>query len=84
LVLPVSLFEGEADRRLVNAVAGRAVLVFAAGTVGIMSVLLLGVSGGPRLTATTSLPHGLGYLGLFGSTILMLRVIVAVARDRAA
>jgi len=82
LIVRVSLFEGQPDQRVLGAIVGRAILAFIGGVLGIMAVLLLGVSGGPPLAPTISLLHALGYAGLFASTVLLLRVIVAIARDR--
>ncbi len=83
LTLSVSLFAGEQDRTLIATMVGRALLGFLSAAGGVISVLLLGVSGGPRFYWTgETLLHGVGYAGLVLSLILMLRVILAVARDR--
>jgi ubiquinone biosynthesis protein len=87
LTVRISLFEGQQDQRLLGAIVGRAILAFVGGVLGIMAALLLGTSGGPPLAPlapTISLLHALGYAGLFVSTVLLLRVIVAIARDRVA
>ena len=50
-------------------------------------VMLIGVRGGPLLTPAaagtggTSLFHVFGYVGLFFSLVLILRVIIAISRD---
>jgi ubiquinone biosynthesis protein len=83
LAVQVSLFAGEADRALIATMVGRALLAFLGATIGVISVMLLGVSGGPRFYfGGETVLHGLGYAGLVVSLILMLRVILAVARDR--
>lgn len=83
LNVQISLFAGEGDRSLIATMVGRALLAFLGATTGVISVMLLGVSGGPRFyLGGETLLHGLGYGGLVVSLILMLRVILAVARDR--
>lgn len=59
----------------------RIVLAFTGGILGILSVVLLGMSGGPLLSGTTSLFRFFGYVGLFLSMVLILRVLVSVLRD---
>ena len=66
---------------------GRAVLAFLGAAFGIISVMLIGVRGGPLLvpaaagTGGTSLFHAFGYVGLFFSLVLILRVIIAITRE---
>jgi ubiquinone biosynthesis protein len=69
------------DRRFVSALVGRAVLAFLGATLGIMSVMLIGTRGGPTFFPGTSLFHLLGYVGLFFSTVLILRVVIAISRE---
>ena len=70
-----------------DGVAGRAVLAFLGAAFGIISVMLMGVRGGPLLAPTaastggTSLFHVFGYVGLFFSLVLILRVIIAITRE---
>jgi len=71
----------ESDRRFVGAMVGRAVLAFLGATLGIMSVMLIGTHGGPTFFPGTSLFHLLGYVGLFFSTVLILRVVIAISRE---
>jgi ubiquinone biosynthesis protein len=71
----------ESDRRYVSALVGRAVLAFLGAALGIMSVMLIGTRGGPAFFPGTSLFHVLGYVGLFFSTVLILRVVIAISRD---
>jgi ubiquinone biosynthesis protein len=83
LSVQISLFSGEGDRALIATMVGRALLAFLGATTGVISVMLLGVPGGPRFyVGGETVVHGLGYAGLVVSLILMLRVILAVARDR--
>jgi hypothetical protein len=56
-------------------------LAFLGATLGIMSVMLIGTHGGPIFFPGTSLFHLLGYIGLFFSTVLILRVVIAISRE---
>jgi ubiquinone biosynthesis protein len=77
----VSLLAEPEDVRVITRWVNRVVLAFLGGVVGVISVLLLGVEGGPPFTGTTSLYEFFGYFGLFCSTVLVLRVLVAVLHD---
>ena len=70
------------DTRFVTTLVNRVVLAFLAGTIGLLSVGLIAIEGGPPFTGNTSLFQVFGYFGLFCSTVLAMRVIVAVLRDR--
>jgi ubiquinone biosynthesis protein len=78
----VRLFADERDARLVSRLVSRAVLAFQGAAIGLMAVLLLGLRGGPRLSTTLSVYELFGYCALFVSVVLMLRVLVAIARER--
>ena len=56
-------------------------LSFLGGAVGVISVILIGIKGGPEFTSKTSLYEFFGYFGLFCSTVLVMRVLVAILRD---
>jgi ubiquinone biosynthesis protein len=77
----VSLFRDPEDVGALTRLVNRAVLAFLGGMVGLMSVLLIGIEGGPPFTGETSLYQFFGYFGLFCGTVLVLRVLVAVLRD---
>jgi len=81
LTASMRVLANESDRRFVGAQVGRAVLAFLGATLGIMSVMLIGIHGGPTFFPGTSLFHVLGYVGLFFSTVLILRVVIAISRD---
>ena len=84
LSVHVHLFEGPRDRRFIGALAGRAVLAFVGAAFGVIGALLLGTAGGPSFTPAISLHDVIGYGALFVSAVLMLRVVVAVAREGSA
>jgi ubiquinone biosynthesis protein len=77
----VRLFADEEDVRTITRLLNRVVLAGLGGVVGVLSVILLGTQGGPPFTGDTSLFQFFGYFGLFCSTVLILRVIVAILRD---
>lgn len=81
LATRVSVLSNEEDERVATRLVNRFVLALLGGMVGLFSVMLLGTSGGPHFTGDTSLFQLFGYFGLFCSTVLILRVIVAVMRD---
>jgi ubiquinone biosynthesis protein len=87
LTTSVRLLADDRDRQFVRAMVGRAVLAFLGAASGITSVLLIGARGGPLLlpaaagTGGTSLFHVFGYIGLFVSLVLTLRVIITITRD---
>ncbi len=83
LTLKVRLFADARDERVVTTIASRAIMAFLGGVVGLMSVMLLGVSGGPVFYQEISLFQIVGYLGLCASIILIMRVVIAILRDRA-
>jgi ubiquinone biosynthesis protein len=75
------VFADAEDVRTVTRLLNRVVLAGLGGLVGVLSVMLLGTQGGPPFTGDTSLFQFFGYFGLFCSTVLILRVIVANLRD---
>jgi ubiquinone biosynthesis protein len=77
----VSHFSDDHDERVVARLVNRLVLAFLAGALGLVSVGLIAVEGGPAFSESTSLLQVLGYFGLFCATVLAMRVIVAVLRD---
>jgi len=77
----LSLLGDADDVRLISTWVNRAVLAFLGGVTGLISVLLLGIQGGPPFSGTTSLYEFFGYFGLFCSVVLVLRVLVAVLHD---
>jgi ubiquinone biosynthesis protein len=82
LRLRVALLSDDRDATIITKLLNRAILAFLGGTVGVLSAILLSIEGGPLFTGDTSLFQFFGYFGLFCSSVLILRVIVAVLRDR--
>jgi ubiquinone biosynthesis protein len=77
----VSHFSDEHDERVVSRLVNRLVLALLAGAIGLLSVGLIAIPGGPPFVGDTSLLRAFGYFGLFCATVLAMRVIVAVLRD---
>jgi ubiquinone biosynthesis protein len=84
LLVNVRLFADDRDVRIVTRLVSWTILAFLGAALGLISILLLGLKGGPALTATVSVYQVIGYFGLFISVVLILRVIFAIARERAA
>jgi ubiquinone biosynthesis protein len=80
LRLNIRLFADDRDRVLVTGLLHQALLTVIGAAAGIMSVLLLGTTGGPRVTATLGLFPLLGYGLLVVAVVLILRVLVVVFR----
>jgi ubiquinone biosynthesis protein len=77
----VTHFADDHDENVVTKLVKRLVLAFLAGAIGLLSVGLIAIEGGPAFSGNTSLLRVLGYFGLFCATVLSMRVIVAVLRD---
>jgi ubiquinone biosynthesis protein len=80
LSIHVRLFADQRDRRHLTGLLHQVLLTILAATAGIMAVLLLGIPGGPAVTATVSLYQLLGYNLLVVCAILALRVLVLIFR----
>jgi ubiquinone biosynthesis protein len=83
LSVNVRLLADERDVRVVSRLVSRGVLAFIGVGLSIPSVLLLSLHGGPTLASTLTVYQLFGYCGLFASAVLILRIIVAIARERA-
>jgi hypothetical protein len=71
----LSLFSDEHDVQVVTSLVNRVVLAVIGGVVGLMSVALLAIPGGPQVSPSTSLFDVFAYLGLFLATVLLLRTL---------
>jgi ubiquinone biosynthesis protein len=78
----VRLLADERDTRKVMRIADRAVAALLSASIGVVSALLLNVPGGILVTRGLTVVQMIGYLGLMASTVLGLRVLVAISRDR--
>ena len=72
----------EDSRRLLRTFVNRGLLAAVGAAFLIVStVLLVAPDAGPAVASSTGLFELLGYAGLLGGTVLLLRVVAAVARD---
>jgi hypothetical protein len=78
----VSLFSDDRDVQTVTALINRIVLAFLGGVVESSRGFCLTRRGGPSFVGNTTLFQFFGYFGLFCSSALILRVIVAILDDR--
>lgn len=77
----VSFLRSEHDVNVLTRLVNRMVLALIAVMLGVGSVVLLGISGGPLLAGDVPLNEVLGYIGLAGGGVLTLRVVAGVVRD---
>ncbi|WP_329789191.1 AarF/UbiB family protein [Lentzea sp. DG1S-22] len=82
LSMSMRLFADERDRMFVTSLLHQVMLTVLGATAGVMAVLLLGSSGGPRISQDIGLYQVLGYNLLIISVLLGLRVVVTVFRPR--
>lgn len=80
LSLNVRLFADQRDRRVVTTLLHQILLAFLGATTGIMGVLLLSSTNGPRVSTTVSLYQVIGYNLLVISFMLVLRVLFIIFR----
>jgi ubiquinone biosynthesis protein len=81
LRLRVSLFSTARDLQTVTRLVNRVVLAGLGVGLAVVAVVLLGTGSGPHLENGIRLYPLLAYIGLFVSTLFILRVAVAVMRD---
>ena len=78
----VRLFADERDRRVVTGLTNQFLLTFLGAATGIMAALLLGVTAGPQIAPDVSLAQLIGYNLLLVASILVLRVLFTIFRNR--
>jgi ubiquinone biosynthesis protein len=82
LSMNVRLFADERDRKLVNNIVHQVLLAFIGATTGIMAVLLLGTTGGPRLVNEITLYQVIGYNLLVVSVLIGLRLLFMIFQNQ--
>ena len=82
LSLNVRLFADERDRQVITGLTHQFLLALLGAASGIVAALMLGTSGGPKVTATASLYQVIGYNLLIVAGILVLRVLFTIFRSR--
>jgi ubiquinone biosynthesis protein len=82
LSLNVRLLADERDRRVVTGLTHQFLLTLLGAASGIVAALLLSTPGGPKITPTVSLYQVIGYNLLIVASILALRVLFTIFRNR--
>jgi ubiquinone biosynthesis protein len=77
----VSPFATERDVRILARLVNRLVVAFVGAAVGVLSLLMLDLAGGPVLSGSVTLFDVFGWIGLGLSTVLLLRVVSAALRE---
>ena len=81
LTTRVRLFSDATDVAVVERLLNRAVLAVLALGLGLIAVLMVTAEAGPVLAGTeVRLLETLGWLGMFGATVLLLRVLLEILR----
>jgi ubiquinone biosynthesis protein len=76
------LFADERDRRVVTGLTHLVLLAFLGAVSGVVAVVLLGTRGGPQVSPTVSLFQVIGYNLLIVSSVMVLRVLFSIFRNR--
>jgi ubiquinone biosynthesis protein len=82
LSVNVRLFADERDRRVVTGLTNQFLLTVLSAAIGIVAVLLIAAPGGPQLSPTVSLYQVIGYNLLIVASVLVLRVLFGIFRNR--
>jgi ubiquinone biosynthesis protein len=82
LSVNVRQFADERDRRMITGLVNQFLMAFLGVGSGIVAAMLLGTSGGPKITPSLSLYQFIGYNLLIVAAILVLRVLFTILRSR--
>ena len=82
LAFRVRMFSDEDDIRFVSRLINRAILAFIGATLGVVSVMLIQLPNDYLLTDNVGLLQALGFVGLFAGSILIMRVVLEILRER--
>jgi ubiquinone biosynthesis protein len=82
LSVNIRLFADERDRKVVTGLTHQFLLTLLSAATGIVAVLLIAAPGGPKLSPTVSLYQVIGYNLLIVASVLVLRVLFAIFRNR--
>jgi ubiquinone biosynthesis protein len=77
----VSLFTRPSDEQIVRTLVNRLATAIICASLGIGSVILLGVHAGPDVTPAVTLNEVLGYIGIAVAAILAMRIVAGVVRE---
>ncbi len=82
LSVNVRQFADERDRWMITGLVNQFLMAFLGVGSGIVAAMLLGTSGGPKITPSLSLYQFIGYNLLIVAAILVLRVLFTILRSR--
>ncbi len=82
LTTNLRLFSDPRDVSVVTTLVNRAVLGLLGSALGLMSVMMLQGSASPRITRDITILQLFGYIGLFLSVTLILRIVIDILRPR--
>jgi ubiquinone biosynthesis protein len=82
LAFRVRMFTDSNDVAVVSRLINRAVLAFIGATLGVVSTMLIQINSTINITPNIELVAFLGYVGLFFGSILIMRVVLEILRER--
>jgi ubiquinone biosynthesis protein len=82
LAFRVRMFTDPHDVSVLSRLINRAVLAFIGATLGVVSVQLIQINSSINVTPNIALLAILGYIGLFFGSILIMRVVLEILRER--
>ena len=82
LTFRVRMFSDEDDIRVISRLINRGVLAFIGATLGVVSAMLLQIPSDHLITDHVGLLQLLGFIGLFAGSILIMRVVLEILRER--
>lgn len=82
LAFRVRMFSDEDDIRVISRFINRGVLAFIGATLGVVSAMLLQIPSDHLITDNVGLLQVLGFVGLFAGSILVMRVVLEILRER--
>jgi ubiquinone biosynthesis protein len=82
LAFRVRMFTDPDDVSVLSRLINRGVLAFIGASLGVVSTMLLQIDSGLPFTSNIDLLELLGYIGLFFGSVLIMRVVLDILRDR--
>lgn len=82
LAFRVRMFSDEDDIRVISRLINRGVLAFIGATLGVVSAMLIQIPSDHLITDNVGLLQLLGFVGLFAGSILIMRVVLEILRER--
>jgi len=82
LAFRVRMFSDEDDIRVISRLINRGILAFIAATLSVVSAMLIQIPNDHLITDNVGLLQVLGFVGLFAGSILIMRVVLEILRER--